>query len=262
VNCPSERERLAATFTHPGVADAYQHRPPYPPEVFAILDRLITDRPRTVLDLGAGEGALARPLAGLVDHVDALDISAAMIRAGRRRPGGSHPNLRWIVGSAETAAAGGPYALITAGASLHWMSWPRTLPRLAAAMTGHAYLAIAEHGYHNLPWRTELAGIIGRYSRHPGYDPEFSLVGALCESGLFETAGRAVVTPDPFRQSVASYVEHFHSTASLARELMPAEESAGFDHAVAELVRPYAADGILEMNVVTQLDWGRITVVS
>ena len=262
MNCPSERERLAATFTHPGVADAYQHRPPYPPEVFGVLERLITDQPRTVLDLGAGEGALARPLAGLVDHVDALDISAAMVSAGRRRPGGSRPNLRWIVGSAETAGFGGPYALITAGASLHWMSWPRTLPRLAAAMTGHAYLAIAEHGYHNLPWRDQLAKIIGRYSRHPGYDPDFSLVRALCASGLFETAGQAAVFPNPFRQSVASYVEHFHSTASLARELMPAEDSAAFDRAVAELVRPYAADGILEMSVVTQLDWGRITVVS
>jgi SAM-dependent methyltransferase len=262
VNCPNERETLAATFTHPGVADAYQHRPPYPPEVFGVLDRLITDRPRTVLDLGAGEGALARPLAGLVDHVDALDISAAMVSAGRRRPGGSHPNLRWIVGSAETAAIGGPYALVTAGASLHWMSWSRTLPRLAAAMAGHAYLAIAEHGYRDLPWRTGLTEIIGRFSRHPGYDPDFSLVGALCASGLFETAGHAAVVPDPFRQSVASYIEHFHSTASLARELMPAEESAAFDHAVAELVRPYAEDGILAMSVVTQLDWGRITVVS
>ena len=61
---------------------------------------------------------------------------------------------------------------------------------------------------------------------------------------------------------MASYVEHFHSTASLARELMPAEESAAFDCAVPDLVGPYAVHGLLEMNVVTQLDWGRITVVS
>jgi hypothetical protein len=69
---------LAAAFTWPGVARAYRHRPPYPDEVFGILDGLITDRPRTVLDLGAGEGALARPLAGRTDHVDALDTSAAV----------------------------------------------------------------------------------------------------------------------------------------------------------------------------------------
>src|SRR6201997_46993 len=54
---------LAAAFGHPGVARAYRHRPPYPDEVFDLLEGLITDRPRTVLDIGAGEGALARPLA-------------------------------------------------------------------------------------------------------------------------------------------------------------------------------------------------------
>ena len=64
------RLTLAAAFTHPGVARAYRHRPPYPDEVFGILVGLITGRPRTVLDLGAGEGALARPLAGRTDHVD------------------------------------------------------------------------------------------------------------------------------------------------------------------------------------------------
>ena len=69
-----------------------------------------------MLDIGAGEGALARPLADRVDHVDAVDISAAMVRAGRLRPGGTRPNLRWIVGAAGTAPLDGPYALVTAGA--------------------------------------------------------------------------------------------------------------------------------------------------
>jgi predicted TPR repeat methyltransferase len=84
-----ERGHLAAAFSHAGVADAYQHRPPYPAEVFDVLQGLIAGRPRTVLDIGAGEGALARPLAALADHVDAVDISAAMVEAGRRRPGGA-----------------------------------------------------------------------------------------------------------------------------------------------------------------------------
>jgi hypothetical protein len=64
----AERDELAATFRHPGVAGAYRHRPPYPADVFDILERIITDRPRRVLDIGAGEGALARPLADRVDH--------------------------------------------------------------------------------------------------------------------------------------------------------------------------------------------------
>ena len=87
-----EAEKAAAVFGQPGVADAYQHRPPYPDEVFDLLERLIADLPRTVLDIGAGEGALARPLASRVDHVDAVDASAAMSRrdaAGPEAGGGT-----------------------------------------------------------------------------------------------------------------------------------------------------------------------------
>jgi SAM-dependent methyltransferase len=254
------RGELAAVFGYPGVAGAYRHRPPYPAEVFDVLERIITDRPRRVLDIGAGEGALARPLARRVDQVDAVEPSAAMVETGRRRPGGDHPALRWIAGAAETAPLGGPYALVTAGASLHWMSWRPVLTRLAAAMTGRAYLAIVDHGYRDLPWQAELAEIIVRHSRSPGYDPAFSLTGALQAEGLLEIAGRAATVPVRFRQPVAEYVEHFHSTSSLARELMTGEEAAAFDRAVAGLVRPYAVDGLLDLPVVADLAWGRIAV--
>lgn len=39
------RAGLAATFGHSGVAEAYRHRPPYPDEVFDVLESLITGRP-------------------------------------------------------------------------------------------------------------------------------------------------------------------------------------------------------------------------
>jgi SAM-dependent methyltransferase len=227
--------------------------------VFDILERITAGRPRRVLDLGAGEGALARPLASRVDHVDALDVSAAMVETGRRRPGGGRPNLRWIVGAAETAELGGPYALVTAGASLHWMSWAPTLARVAEAMTGHAFLAIVEHGYHDLPWRAEVAEVIARHSRSPLYDPSFWLPGALSAEGLLEITGRATTAPVSFRQPVPSHVEQLHSTASLAREWMSAGESAAFDRAVADIVAPYAVGGVLEMDVVAYLAWGRPT---
>jgi ubiquinone/menaquinone biosynthesis C-methylase UbiE len=258
VTSQAERGKLAAVFAHPGVADAYQHRPPYPAETFDILERLVADQPRTVLDIGAGEGAIARPLASRVDHVDALDVSAAMVGAGRRRPGGRQQNLRWIVAAAETADLGGPYALVTAGAALHWMSWGPTLARLRRAMTGRALLAIVEHGHHDLPWRAELAKVIARHSRSPAYDPSFSIVDALSAGGLLEITGRASTAPVAFRQPLACYVEQFHSTASLAREWMTAEESAAFDQAVTGIVAPYATDGMLDMQVVADLTWGRI----
>jgi ubiquinone/menaquinone biosynthesis C-methylase UbiE len=248
---------LAAAFTDADVAAAYRHRPPYPAEVFTILTALITDGPRHVLDLGAGEGAIARPLAALVDRVDALDVSAAMLAQGRRRPGGRQPNLRWILGAAETAELAGPYALVTAGASLHWMDWDVTFGRLARAMTEHAMVAIIDHGHQAVPWQAELAAVLARHSRSPDYDPAFSLPAALAGRGLLHVRGEAKTAPSAFRQPVRDYIDQFHSTSSLARVWMTAAESAEFDAAVERIVAPHAVDGVLEMTVAAALTWGR-----
>jgi 2-polyprenyl-3-methyl-5-hydroxy-6-metoxy-1,4-benzoquinol methylase len=114
---------MARAFQDRSVAAAYRLRPPYPPETFEVLAGLLADGPRVALDVGCGDGAIARPLAPLVDRVDAVDASAAMIEAGKGLPGGGHPRLRWIIGRAEDAPLRPPYALVTAGSSLHWMDW-------------------------------------------------------------------------------------------------------------------------------------------
>jgi ubiquinone/menaquinone biosynthesis C-methylase UbiE len=134
---------LAASFRHPGVASAYAHRPPYPVEVFEHLRELMGAR-RRVLDLGAGEGALARPIAEWAELVDAVEISPAMVEVGRTRPGGARSNLRWIVGPAEEAGVEGPYDLVTAGASLHWMRWEATLRLITRVSTREALLVIVD----------------------------------------------------------------------------------------------------------------------
>jgi hypothetical protein len=149
---------------------------------------------------------------------------------------------------------------VTAGASLHWMSWEPTLARLAERMTDNAFLAIVDHSHHDLPWSAELAKVIVRHSRSPDYDQSFSLVDALCAGGLFEITGQATTAPMPYRQLPASYIEQFHSTSSLARELMPAGESDAFDRAIAGIVRPYVVNGVLDLEAVAYLSWGRITV--
>src|SRR6266516_4109331 len=143
---------LAATFQHEAVAEAYQHRPPYPDEVFERLEALITDEPRRVLDIGAGEGAIARPLAPRIEQIDAIDISAAMVDAGRQRPGGDRSNIQWQVSGIETAELTGPYALVTAGASIHWMPWEETFARIVPHLTANAQLVVIEHGPVDEPW--------------------------------------------------------------------------------------------------------------
>ena len=111
--------RNVEAFKDQAVVSAYRYRPSYPEEVFAILADLVTDEPRTVLDVGVGSGDLARSLVSLVERVDAVDPSAQMIVWGKQLPQGNHPHLHWIEGKVEDAPLTPPYSLITAGSSIH-----------------------------------------------------------------------------------------------------------------------------------------------
>src|SRR5262249_10565712 len=131
----------AAQFQDRSVAAAYPTRPPYPPELFDVLAGLIRDEPRVVLDLGCGTGDVARRLAPLVAPVDAVDPSPAMLTLGRPLPGADHPHLRWVQASAEAFGYPGPYALVVAAESLHWMDWEVVLPRIERALSPQGRLA-------------------------------------------------------------------------------------------------------------------------
>jgi len=248
---------LAGSFLHEGVARAYQHRPPYPPTLFDALEALIVDSPRHVLDLGAGEGALARPLAARVDKVDAVEVSPAMVAEGRSRPGGDRANLVWHLEAAETVALQGPYALVTAGQSLHWMDQGPTLERIGGVLTRHGMLALVDQRYDGLPWRDELTEVIVKYSRNPDYDPSFVLSDELTRQGLFDMHGKLETPESEFLQTVDEYIEQFHATASLARELMPPGEAEAFASEIAAVVKGHARHGELTMHTVATLTWGK-----
>lgn len=254
------RRNLAESFRSADVAAAYVHRPSYPSELFDRLESLMADGPRAVLDLGAGEGALARPLVQRehVHQLDAVEISPAMVRVGRARPGGSHPGLRWLVEPAEAMTAVGPYALATAGASLHWMDWSVVLPRVAALLAPGAVLALVDQGYSDLPWAAGLRDVIVRHSRSADFDPNFSLPDELSKLGLFDIHGRHRCEPVFIRQPVAHYIEQFHSTASLARFLMSDQEADEFDREVEALVSSHQdAEGVLTMRATAWVVWGQ-----
>ena len=63
-------------------------------------------------------------------------------------------------------------------------------------------------------------------------------------------------SPVLFRQSIADYVEQFHSTATLAREHMSEQEATDFGLAVERAVRPWAHDDVIELKIVANLTWG------
>jgi SAM-dependent methyltransferase len=102
----------AGRFQDQSVVDRYHLRPAYPPETFTILNELIVDEPRAVLDVGCGTGNVARPLTEYVEHIDAVDLSLPMLERARMLPGGDSPKIRWLHGRAEDVETQPPYALV------------------------------------------------------------------------------------------------------------------------------------------------------
>lgn len=248
-------QQTASAFQEESVAKAYQYRPPYPDEVFDILASLMSDPPGTVLDVGCGTGFIARNLVGKARHIDAVDISPAMIHQGQRLPRGDSPSLQWIVGAAETVPLHPPYGLIAAGDSLHWMDWDVVLPRFADILSPEGYFAVLGVGQTATPWDGELRPIIQRYSTIAGYQ-EYDLIAELEARSLFSTIGRKNTQPAIYSQSIDAYVESFHGRASFSRERMDPAAAAVFDAEVRALVSRYNPDAVT-LHVVTEVVWGK-----
>jgi SAM-dependent methyltransferase len=248
--------RHSHRFTDPSVIAAYRSRPPYPDALLALLAGFITDEPRAVLDVGCGPGNLARALLPYVARVDAADMSPGMIALGKTLPGGDDPRLRWFVGKAEDVPLHPPYALITAGASLHWMDWEVALPRFADALTPNGSLAIVGVDEANEPWTPATREIIPRYSTNPDFAP-FDLIGELERRGLFRKIGDYTTEPLPLVRSVADFIEWFHSMSSFSRDLMTPEAVTAFDAELRDAIAPYLRDGLLTTHFVGRVTWGK-----
>jgi len=149
-----------------------------------------------------------------------------------------------------------PYALITAGESLHWMDWDVVLPRFREVGTPHALLALVHRGEVAPPWQDGLSELIRRYSTFGKFEP-YDLIGELERRGLFEPVGRHESAPVTYVQSIEEYVASFHSMASLSRAHMEAADAAVFDRKVWELVQPWSMGGTLELQAVGTVVWGR-----
>lgn len=244
----------AAQFQDAAVVGAYPARPSYPAALFDLLTSLVVE-PRFALDVGCGTGDVARWLAQRVEWVDAVDISAAMVAVGRVAPGGDADNLRWQVAALEEAELSGPYGLIVAGESLHWMDWERAMPRLRAALAPGAYLAIVERVEEPSPWTDALFHLIHRYSTNREFQP-YDLTTELTRRNLFALAGSIRTEPEPFSQPIAAYIESIHSRNGFSRDRMRLEDAAAFDAAVAALVAPYADDGQVALRISADVRWG------
>jgi ubiquinone/menaquinone biosynthesis C-methylase UbiE len=249
--------QVASAFQDSSVVQAYQHRPTYPAEVFDLLAKLIIESPCHALDAGCGTGLLARHLIEKVDRVDAVDISEGMIKQGKQLPQGDHLRLNWIVGRMEEVPLHPPYALITAGDSLHWMDWDVVLPRFARLLTQEGSLAILRLDQLPPAWDSELSQVCQRYSTVPDKQLSYDYIKAIEERGLFQRVETWRTKPVPFSQSMASYVESFHGRASFSRDRMSQAEALAFDTHIRALVSPFCQQGTVTLQIVTEIVWGK-----
>ena len=246
----------AVRFQDQSVAEAYRFHSPYPDELFDFLDRLLVDEPRTVLDVGSGTGDIARRMVDRVERVDAVDVSLQMIEQGKQQPNGKHPQLNWIARRIEEASLHPPYALITAGESLHWMEWEIVLPYFRTILTPHGSLAIMTRREQKSPWHEPLLVTIRHFSTSKAYRP-FDMIEELTQRHLFRTQGTMETEPVAFTQSVDDYIEHFHSMSSFSREHMGLEQASAFDREVRALIAPYVQDGLITRSVFALVTWGK-----
>lgn len=146
-----------------------RYRPPYPAAVFALLVRTFAlDGRGWLLDLGAGTGEVAVPLASQFEQVVAVEPDAEMIAEGeaRARSAGAR-NIRWEHSTAE-AFSDGPAAfrLTTVGAALHWMDKPRVLTRVHELLEPGGGLAVLDGGSvwtGRAAWQSAAVQVIQRY---------------------------------------------------------------------------------------------------
>lgn len=246
----------ANAFKNAEVVAAYRYRPSYPPEVFDILARLITTSPRNVLDIGTGSGDIARHLITRVDHIDAVDFSHNMLERGKQLPNGDHPHLHWIYGKVEEVQLTPPYALITAGSSIHWMDWEKAFPLFQSLLVPSGYLALVSRRVIEQPWDKDFRQLRKRYSTRK--EPRASVVlEELLQRHLFQVQGQQDTAPIPFNQTIDDFIEGIHSRSSFSRELMGRQAADEFDQQARKILQPYQHDGILPLHVVGTVIWGK-----
>lgn len=247
--------KYAEQFKDRSIAEVYHRRPPYSDETIARLLGLVVDEPGTILDVGCGTGDLARRLAPEVKRVDAVDFSQAMLRKGKMLPGGAHPHLHWIFGRVEEVELQPPYALITAGESLHWMEWEIVFPLFQRLLTPRGYLVLVERGNEPELWDSALNQLIQHYSTNREYRP-YNLIKELEQRSLFQQHGFIRTQPAPFTQSGEEYLQSIHSRNGFSRERMGEQAANTFDEAARKVISPFLQNGLLTLSTFDTLTWG------
>lgn len=132
---PEEKARRAASFG--GIATHYERYRPGPPT--AAVDWILPEGAQTVVDLGAGTGALTRLLVGRVPDVVAVEPDDRM----RAVLSEAVPSARALAGRGESMPLPDSSAdAVIASTSWHWMDLVPTLTEVARVLVPGGVLGV------------------------------------------------------------------------------------------------------------------------
>lgn len=127
----------------------------------AIVDAVLALNPDTALDLGCGEGWLARALADRGVEVTGVDAAAALVDEARTAGGGAFHVLSYEEIAADPARLGGPFDVVAANFALLHQDLAPLLRALRRAVAPGGRLVVqtvhplAMPGPYADGWRTE-----------------------------------------------------------------------------------------------------------
>jgi SAM-dependent methyltransferase len=248
-------------FKDPSVVAAYHTRPPYPEQLISLVCDIAGASPVRLLDLGCGTGELSRRLARHVESVTAVDQSPGMIAEAQRAAGGQAANIRWVVGAVEEVPLSGDFTLALAAESFHWFDWVRVCPRVVALVPASTIILVEGRVEQGSPWAGALGVLIAEHSTNRQFEP-YNLVDELISRGCFARLGNARLGPEHFRQSVDDYITCLHSRNGFSRDRMTPDATTTFDRRVRDLLCAHAVDGMLDLQIATQVSWGSMSAPS
>lgn len=129
-----------------GFADLYdRYRPSPPPELLGVLTIVAqVERPRLVVDLGAGTGLSTRVWAERAEEVIGVEANARMVE--RARLATQAQNVQFVEAfAAETGLAEGSADLVTCSQAFHWMDPAPVLAEAARVLRPGGVFAAYDH---------------------------------------------------------------------------------------------------------------------
>lgn len=254
-------EPAGSAFQAQQVVDHYCFRPDYPADVYR---QIVEWAPATgcLVDLGCGEGKIARPMARTFDRVVAVDPSANMLRLGQTLSNGDAANITWVEATAETAPLPDGIDVATFASSIHWMDPVPLIARLKPHLNTQHVMGIVQGDEPFEPpwqdaWLAFLSVWVPEMTGRPLGGKEW--VGSRTRHlDHIEVVHGGDYISAPVTQSIEDFIQCQYSRDTFALSKLGSRR-ARFQEELATVLQPHAdTEGRLTYRVKSSLTIGRL----